>query len=195
MARRNKERHPARALRLAVDRLPMHTKEAMLEGISRNRIIVGAYVDPSSGGICPMLAAHRNGGRTDVATFARAWDAYTDAKGSRRATRREVTTLTSLLQASIALDGDVDSPPMSELAGQIRAERERLSCNSPARRAEKSADESAGVEPEFRVVHKPKRGVGARASFGWLGGSTEREAPKDLLAAAEEQLSGTSQPV
>ena len=46
----------------------------MLRGIATNRIIVGAYVDRSSGGICPMLAAHRNGGRTDVAAFARAWD-------------------------------------------------------------------------------------------------------------------------
>jgi hypothetical protein len=32
----------------------------MLEGIEANRIIVGAYSD-RQGGICPMLAAHRNG--------------------------------------------------------------------------------------------------------------------------------------
>ncbi len=37
---------------------------------SNERIIVGAYVD-RDGGVCPMLAAHRQGGRTDFLTFAR----------------------------------------------------------------------------------------------------------------------------
>ena len=46
----------------------------MLRGIDANPIIVGAYVDRASGGICPMLAAHRNGGRTSLASFARAWE-------------------------------------------------------------------------------------------------------------------------
>ena len=33
----------------------------------------------------PMLCAHRNGGRTNFGTFARAWDAFTGAdKKSRR---------------------------------------------------------------------------------------------------------------
>ena len=35
----------------------------MLEGVRANTIVVGAYTD-GNGGICPMLAAHRNGGRT-----------------------------------------------------------------------------------------------------------------------------------
>jgi hypothetical protein len=34
----------------------------MLDGIKRNPIIVGAYA--ATDGICPMLAAHRGGGRT-----------------------------------------------------------------------------------------------------------------------------------
>jgi hypothetical protein len=50
----------------------------MLDGIANSRIIVGAYTD-RQGGVCPMLAAHRNGGRTSLASFARAWDRYTDA--------------------------------------------------------------------------------------------------------------------
>ncbi|HEX5870221.1 MAG TPA: hypothetical protein VFY65_07400, partial [Longimicrobium sp.] len=77
---RNRRERPTYDLRLAVERLPQHTKEAMLKGIETNRIIVGAYVDAESGGICPMLAAHRNGARTSVANFARAWDSYTCAK-------------------------------------------------------------------------------------------------------------------
>lgn len=196
MARRNKERYPTRRLRLAVDILPSHTKEAMLEGISRNRIIVGAYVDPASGGICPMLAAHRNGGRTSVASFARAWDAYTDARGPRRATRREVTTLTALLEASVAREGAVDGLPVSELAAQIRAERGRLSCRSaaPVGPAASDADSQSEQpeEPDFRVLRKPRQGIGAMAGWGWLGAGTGA-GEMDLLAAAEEQLAGVSQ--
>jgi len=82
----------------------MRTREAMLDGISSGRIIVGAYTD-RQGGVCPMLAAHRNGGRTSLASFARAWDRYTGAsKRSRRATARELTTLRAMLEASIAVE-------------------------------------------------------------------------------------------
>src|SRR5262249_13770148 len=74
----------------------------MLDGIKRyDRIIVGAYSD-RSGGVCPMLAAHRGGGRTDFRTFARAWDRFTGAgRRARRATEREVRTLATQLEASL----------------------------------------------------------------------------------------------
>ncbi len=94
-----------------MEALPRHTKEAMLRGIDSNRIIVGAYVDSRSGGICPMLAAHRNGGRTSVASFAIAWDEYTQAKRPRRATRREVRTLRSLLEWSLGTSHRVHRLP------------------------------------------------------------------------------------
>jgi hypothetical protein len=56
-----------------------------------------------------MLAAHRNGGRTSLASFARAWDRYTKAGGwPRPATERELRTLTAMLEASIALDEQGD---------------------------------------------------------------------------------------
>jgi hypothetical protein len=97
-------RRPARELRTAIDCLPIQTRTAMLEGIEANRIIVGAYTD-RQGGICPMLAAHRNGGRTNLASFARAWDRYTGARGRpRRATDREVNTLRAMLEASVTLE-------------------------------------------------------------------------------------------
>jgi hypothetical protein len=74
----------------------------MLEGVGANRIIVGAYTD-GHGGVCPMLAAHRNGGRTSLASFAHAWDGYTGARRrrSRPATERELNTLTAMLEASM----------------------------------------------------------------------------------------------
>jgi hypothetical protein len=76
----------------------------MLDGIATSRIIVGAYTD-RQGGVCPMLAAHRNGGRTSLASFARAWDRYTGAaRRSRPATNRELNTLRAMLEASIGLE-------------------------------------------------------------------------------------------
>ena len=83
-------RRPAHQLRIAIDCMPLETKRAMLDAIEGNSIIVGGYTD-RSGGVCPMLAAHRNGGRTSFASFARAWDRYTRAgTAPRRATEREL---------------------------------------------------------------------------------------------------------
>ena len=99
-----RRRRPARDLRLAVDCLPLDTRRAMLDGIAASRIIVGAYTD-RQGGVCPMLAAHRNGGRTSLASFARAWDRYTGAtRRPRPATGRELNTLRAMLEASIGLE-------------------------------------------------------------------------------------------
>jgi hypothetical protein len=98
-----RRRRPARDLRLAVDCLPLATRQAMLDGIASSRIIVGAYTD-RKGGVCPMLAAHRNGGRTSLASFAHAWDRYTGAgRRARPATERELNTLRAMLEASIAI--------------------------------------------------------------------------------------------
>ena len=84
--------------------MPLETKRAMLDAVQKSSIIVGGYTD-RDGGVCPMLAAHRNGGRTSFASFARAWDKYTRApKAPRRATEREVRTLTTMLEASVAID-------------------------------------------------------------------------------------------
>jgi hypothetical protein len=104
---RNRARHsnsPIERLRLAIDCLPERTREAMLEGVRANeRIIVGAYVD-DGGGVCPMLAAHRFGGRTDFLSFAKSWDRFTRAQGrSRTATTREVAILVAQLEDSLLL--------------------------------------------------------------------------------------------
>lgn len=84
--------------------MPLETKRAMRDAIEVNSIIVGGYTD-RDGGVCPMLAAHRHGGRTSFASFARAWDKYTRAGNTpRRASDREVRTLKTMLDASIAID-------------------------------------------------------------------------------------------
>jgi hypothetical protein len=105
-------------LRRAIECLPHATKVAMLEGIRTNNIIVGAYT--TRDGICPMLAAHRGGGRTDCISFAKAWDRFafrsTRERLARRATERELLVLRSHLEASL-LEEDA---PASDLAAAIK---------------------------------------------------------------------------
>jgi hypothetical protein len=115
-------------LRHAVECLPRRTRVAMLEGIRGNDIIVGAYVD-RKGGVCPMLAAHRCGGRTDFLAFAHAWDRFTHAKRARRATEREIAVLVCYLDASL-IDDDLDHADLGaairdhQAAGRRRREAE-----------------------------------------------------------------------
>jgi hypothetical protein len=93
----------------------------MLEGIGSTTIIVGGYTD-GNGGVCPMLAAHRNGGRTAFASFAHAWDDYTRAgEKPRPATERELRTLRTMLEASLQLDEAGASGPMAEAIADHRA--------------------------------------------------------------------------
>ena len=77
----------------------------MLAGILGNeRIIAGAYVD-GQGGVCPMLAAHRCGARTDFLSFARSWDRVARVTGdARQASERELGILVRQLEASLAED-------------------------------------------------------------------------------------------
>src|SRR4051794_8210019 len=96
----SRARSPIEDLRLAIDCLPVRTRRAMLEGIRSHEIIVGAYSD-RAGGVCPMLAAHRCGGRTSFISFAPAWDRFTHPKRARAATERELRALEAHLIASL----------------------------------------------------------------------------------------------
>jgi hypothetical protein len=108
---------------MAIDCMPRATRQAMLDGITSNKIIVGAYTD-RSGGICPMLAAHRHGGRTALASFARSWDRYTNAHGRPRpATDRELRTLHAMLEASLMWDDDRGE--MTAAIAELKAAKER----------------------------------------------------------------------
>jgi hypothetical protein len=114
-----RKRYAIEDLRRAIDCLPVETRAAMLEGVRSNDIIVGAYTS-RDGGVCPMLAAHRHGGRTSLISFAHTWDRFTRAKRARRATEREVRILTANLEASLLSEG------LPELEDVVATHRARL---------------------------------------------------------------------
>lgn len=139
-----------RDLRLAIDCLPRSTREAMLQGITSNDIIVGAYTN--GGGICPMLAAHRAGGRTNLISFAKAWDRFafrgTRVRVARRATERELLILRTHLEASLI----ADDGPAPDLAAALAEHHELV-----ARR-----ETGHGRDPEESRAERRRRRDGER---------------------------------
>jgi hypothetical protein len=165
---RNRRRHPSlsaiEGLRLAIDCMPVATREAMLDGVQSNpRIIVGAYVD-GQGGECPMLAAHRRGGRTDFLSFAKSWDRFTRANGETRpATLREVMILIAQLRDSLQGDNGL------ELDVAIREHREiksRRICASRARARQLDEADPRGeiIARRLRLPTRTRRRVRASGS-------------------------------
>jgi len=74
----------------------------MLVGLGNNTVITGAF--GTGGGACPMLAAHREGGRTSVCSFPEAWDTFCGVAGRhiiRPATEYEVVILRREIEASL----------------------------------------------------------------------------------------------
>jgi hypothetical protein len=126
---RNRHRHRTHSveqLRLAIDCMPVATREAMLEGLRSNeRIIAGGYVD-GEGGVCPMLAAHRCGGRTDFLSFAKSWDRFTRAARMRAVTPREVAILTSQLEDSLSSASGLELDRAIAEHRELRGRRMRL---------------------------------------------------------------------
>jgi hypothetical protein len=163
------QRKRAQDLRRAIDCLPRHTREAMLDGIDSNPIIVGAYTD-GSGGVCPMLAAHRGGGRTSLASFARAWDRYTEAQSARRATGREVRTLQAMLEASLWYEAE--SGDLAQAAAELRDRKAAEPAEAP-RRDTGERDRSDEL--------------GRRPAWAWLRVFRRYDDWQEALARAEEQ--------
>jgi hypothetical protein len=130
-----RRRFSTQELRLTIDCLPLRTRIAMLEGVRSNDIIVGAYAD-RAGGVCPMLAAHRCGGRTSFISFAKAWDGFAGAKRARRASERELRVLTGELEASIMAEEQLD-------LGEAIADHARLRRDDTRNRRVGDPDRSA----------------------------------------------------
>ena len=166
---------------MAIDCMPGDTRQAMLDGIVSNRIIVGAYTD-RQGGICPMLAAHRHGGRTALASFARAWDRYTNAGGRPRpATERELRTLRAMLEASLISDDDRSE--LTAAVTSLKAAKERRAQEDEAAAAAKPAAPDTGERDRTPELHK-------RHGWAWLRVFRRYDSYKaalDQLEAAERE--------
>jgi hypothetical protein len=175
---RRKPRDPAQRLRLAVDALPRRTRIAMLRGISGNDVAVGTYRDKASGAICPMLAAHRNGGRTNLASFARAWDRFTGARRPRLATDREVRALTSYLELSLLRD-EQGEESLAAIADRIRAERSAAGAPHVPRPRRRRP---SGDRHRARELRRTR-------FWSWLRPTRRYDVFADHIAAAQEQLS------
>lgn len=164
-------------LRLTIDCLPVATRQAMLDGVrGTERIIVGAYVD-GHGGVCPMLAAHRRGGRTNFLSFAYAWDRFTRAgRHARAATRRERSILIGQLEASLCeADGlGLDEAIREHRALRSRTLRERLhgsradvkTTSRPTRPRLSDAADPSGEIRARRLLGRLRRGHSAPPAQG-----------------------------
>jgi hypothetical protein len=169
MAKRSHTRSgPVDELRRAIDCLPAATRQAMLDGVQASeRIIAGAYVD-GEGGVCPMLAAHRRGARTNFLSFSRAWDRFArTGRRTRAASARELDILVRQLQGSLFSEthSDLDraiaehrdlvrqrESAQADPSGTIRARRLRLSSRWKgvrARRSAAAACDAGGETPPY----------------------------------------------
>ena len=184
--------HAVEDLRRALETLPTRTRQAMLIGLENNTVIAGAF--STSGGACPMLAAHRAGGRTSCSSFPDAWDRFTGVYGRqivRPATEYEVQVLRQEIVASL------EQPKETELslaiaehqaAVEARRRRERYAAGDPVdlaaaieehahakrrRRFETEAiDLRAAIEEHKSTSRRRRRDEAEEVGLDWLFEST-----------------------
>jgi hypothetical protein len=164
----------AERLRLMVDCLPYKTRLAMLEGLERFEIIAGAYSD-RNGGVCPMLAAHRCGGRTDFRSFARTWDRFTGAGRARRASERELRTLRAQLEQSV-WNEDLKRHEITRVPDRDTSEREPVAPKAPDLSGEAWMVPARGWDEYRRKLEQALE----------LAGQPQLELPDELVSDARE---------
>jgi hypothetical protein len=186
---RERSRATVSELRTTIACLPRATRIAMLEGIRSNDIIVGAYTHED--GICPMLAAHRAGGRTNFISFAKAWDRFAFRSAvpgkARRATERELLILRTHLEASLI----EDEAPAAELREAIADHRElvaRTESRASKRRTEARA--SRRVRPGDRDRSGELR---TRPGWSWMRVVRRYDDYQRVLARLEQDQATASE--
>ncbi len=140
-------------LRRSIDVLPERTRRAMLAGIENNTVITGAF--SGGDGVCPMLAAHRAGGRTSCVSFPEAWDRFTGVHGRRiirQATEYEVQILCREIEASLQPQPSLLREAIVEYECSVEAHHSEEAVaeqESPAEHESPAEQESPG-EPRRR---------------------------------------------
>ncbi len=153
-------------LRAAIDGLPLPTRQAMLEGIQANPIIVGADGDPR-GGVCPVYAIPSPPSKRIGRPFARAWDRYARARLPRRASERELRTLRSMLETSIELE--TEPAVFHETIVAHEASQVRSRAVSSAREARSPASEVRPSTPGSDSGDRDRSGeLSPREGWAWL---------------------------
>ncbi len=143
-------------LRRSIDVLPERTRQAMLVGLKNNTVIAGAFAGAKDGA-CPMMAAHREGGRTSCCTFPEAWDKFCGVHGRnivRPATEYEVMILCREIEASLQPLPTVLSDAITEFQASRagRAARERAEAV-----AEVAAEQEVRVAAELEAAAPPRK--------------------------------------
>ncbi len=151
-------------LRRSIDALPERARRAMLVGLDNNTVIAGAF--SGSGGVCPMLAAHRAGGRTTCVSFPEAWDRFTGVYGlgfCRPATEGEIRVLRAEIEASL-------EPPTTELSEAIA---EHTAMVEARRRRERGSggfavDLRAAIEDHMSIARRRRGREADDLGLDWL---------------------------
>jgi hypothetical protein len=180
---RTRRRATISELRQAVECLPRTTKIAMLDGIQQNEIIVGAYTDGR--GVCPMLAAHRAGGRTSLISFAHAWDRFAFRESrtgvARRATERELRVLRTHLETSL-LEEEI---PASALQAAVAEHRRLVADRADGEPRERPGDPDRSKElrlkPGWAWLRVFRRYDEYQGALEWVR-AAEQEPERELVS-------------
>ncbi len=157
----------ASELRAEIDRLPLATRQAMLEGIQTNSIIVGADGDPR-GGVCPIYAISSPPSRRVGRPFAQAWDAYAGARMPRPASERELHILRSMLETSIEME-NAPTAAFDAAIAEHKAAQARSQAASSARRARRPTAEKPAPTPRRDTGERDRTGeLSRRHGWAWL---------------------------
>lgn len=149
-------------LRAAVNRLPLATRQAMLEGIQTGPIIVGADGN-ARGGVCPLYATASPPSKKIGRPFARAWDRFAGARLSRPASERELSTLRSMLEASIERESEAE--PVVSLHEAIEAHK----ASQARTRAASRAQDTRGPAPRRDSGERDRTDeLSGRHGWAWL---------------------------
>jgi hypothetical protein len=168
-------------LRQSIDMLPERTRLAMLSGLGSNTVITGAFTDGS--GVCPMLAAHREGDRTRCMGFPEAWDRFTGVHGRgicRPATQYEVLQLR--MQVEESLNSPIDSNGFAEAIAEHQASVEARHQRSRRISGGFVADLTGAIEEHRSAARERRSREASNVGLDWLFEET-LVLPEDFGAA------------
>jgi hypothetical protein len=154
-------------LRQSIDMLPERTRLAMLSGLGSNTVITGAFTDGS--GVCPMLAAHREGDRTRCMGFPEAWDRFTGVHGRgicRPATQYEVLQLR--MQVEESLNARQDTNGFAEAIAEHQASVEARHARSRRISGGFVADLTGAIEEHRSAARERRSREASDVGLDWL---------------------------